>query len=140
MANDEELSNARYDWVSLLIGVNNQFQGLAFEQMETGFNDLLDQAITLAGNDKDNVFVLSIPDYGITSFGQAYGGSSITSTLNTYNTYIKNTCETRGITFIDITEISNIMSDNKYTSDGLHPSGFVYSLWADEVYSVLYAN
>ncbi|WP_109831009.1 SGNH/GDSL hydrolase family protein [Reichenbachiella versicolor] len=133
MNQEQDLSDTTFTYVSLLIGVNNQFQGLSFSLMEDEFQELLDRAITLSGNNKDNVFVLSIPDYGVTSLGQSFGGSTITSELMTYNNHIKETCSSNGIEFVNITTVSNIMSDDQFTSDGLHPNGYVYGLWVDEV-------
>ena len=55
---------SRYDYVSLLIGVNNQYRGRSIKNFETEFIQLLDTAITLTGQEGKNVFVLSIPDWG----------------------------------------------------------------------------
>jgi len=52
-----------FDLVSLLIGVNNQFQGKPIEEYEIDFIELLQTAINFAGGEKENVFVVSIPDY-----------------------------------------------------------------------------
>src|SRR6476620_605772 len=53
-----------YDLVSLLIGVNNQYQGKSAESYAPEFEELLKMAIGFAGGDKEKVFVVSIPDYG----------------------------------------------------------------------------
>ena len=52
-----------YDMVSLLIGVNNQYQGLPFAQYQEEFVNLLKTSIALASDDTNRVFVVSIPDY-----------------------------------------------------------------------------
>ena len=54
----------KYDYVSLLIGVNNQYRGRDIENFKIEFIELLEKSIALAGNDKEKVFVLSIPDWG----------------------------------------------------------------------------
>jgi lysophospholipase L1-like esterase len=59
-----------YDLVSLLIGVNNQYQGKSSDQYAIEFEDLLKTAIHLAKGRKESVFVVSIPDYGFTPFGK----------------------------------------------------------------------
>src|SRR5688572_9071044 len=74
----DDLSNAiwkeelkpGYDLVSLLIGVNNQYQGKSVEAYKPEFDELLRTAISLAGGDRRRVFVVSIPDYGYTPFGK----------------------------------------------------------------------
>ncbi|WP_244178448.1 GDSL-type esterase/lipase family protein [Maribacter litoralis] len=58
-----------YNLVTLLIGVNNQFQSRPFSQYESEFTELLNKAISLAGNDPNKVVVLSIPDYYYTPYG-----------------------------------------------------------------------
>src|SRR5690349_12637420 len=57
-----------YDFVSLLIGVNNQYRGRPVDEYKTQFNELLQQAISFAGNKPSHVIVLSIPDWGATPF------------------------------------------------------------------------
>ena len=58
-----------YDLVSLLIGVNDQYQGKTAASYEPAFEELLSLAIERVGGDKERVFVLSIPNYGYTPFG-----------------------------------------------------------------------
>ena len=59
---------APYDLVSLLIGVNNQFQDKPIEEYETDFLALVETAIELAGGEKEKIIILSIPDYAFTPF------------------------------------------------------------------------
>ena len=87
---DKELKE-RYDLVSLLIGVNNQFQGKSVESFAPEFEELLQTAIGLAG-DKEKVIVLSIPDYGVTPFGASRGEERIAKELDEYNQVSKSIC------------------------------------------------
>ena len=73
-----------YDLVSLLIGVNNQYQGKTPESYKPEFEELLKTAVELAGGDKMRVFVVSIPDYGFTPFGKAKK-ETITKQIDLYN-------------------------------------------------------
>ena len=57
--------NPTYEFVSLLIGVNNQYRGSDLENYRHEFSILLNKAIAFAGNKNQHVFVLSIPDWGI---------------------------------------------------------------------------
>jgi lysophospholipase L1-like esterase len=59
-----------YELVSLLIGVNNQYQGKSSSIYASEFEELLKWAVRLAGGKKQRVFVVSIPDYGFTPFGK----------------------------------------------------------------------
>lgn len=126
-----------YDLVSLLIGVNNQYQGLPFSTFTKELDELLQTAIQLAGEDK-KVFVVSIPDYGVTPFGKP-NQSKIATELNQYNDYTKQVCRSLDIPHIDITEISRNLEneDGSLAPDKLHPSGSQYGSWAEEILPVV---
>ncbi|MDZ7659330.1 SGNH/GDSL hydrolase family protein [Fodinibius sp.] len=132
---DEENPQSNYDLVSLLIGVNNQYQGLNFEQFEQEFEELLSQAITFAGDDTADVFVVSIPNYGATPFGQIRNPEQIRQELKQYNETAESIAQEYEITFIDITPISEKALDNPEltASDDLHPSGKMYQLWVSKM-------
>lgn len=67
---EQTLFLKKYDKVSLLIGVNNQYRGRTIEEFKLEFTKLLQKAIVFAGNISKNVFVLSIPDWGATVFAE----------------------------------------------------------------------
>ena len=119
-----------YDIVTLLIGVNDQYQGLDTGGYRKRFTQLLQKAIQLAGDKKEHVFVLSIPDYGVTSFG---GGSTrISKEIDAFNAINKQVTMAYQVSYVDITPISReVPNDVSLTAnDGLHPSGKQYQLWA----------
>jgi lysophospholipase L1-like esterase len=122
-----------YDLVSLLIGVNNQYRGLSSASFKPEFEALLNRAIAFAGGDKSKVFVVSIPDYGVTPFGQKGDPEKIAKELDVYNQIQKDICEAQGILFIDITPISrNAKTDPELiANDGLHPSAKMYLQWVE---------
>jgi len=126
-----------YDLVSLLIGVNNQYQNQAFEQFQTDFDRLLDQSIKIAGN-MERVFVVSIPDYGVTPFGKS-NREKIAMELDAYNVYMAQRCQVLNIPFIDITEISRSLgaSPGALASDNLHPSAGQYAKWVEKILPVV---
>lgn len=131
---EEDLST--YNLVSLLIGVNNQFQGKPFELYEEEFDVLLQQAIDIAG--LESVFVVSIPDYGVTPFG-SNNASIIKEELDAYNAYAKGQCEERSIPFINITEISRNLGSEEgaLATDNLHPSKLQYTAWLNEILPIV---
>lgn len=51
-----------FDLVTLLIGVNNQYQNLPFSLYETELPELITLAVAKAKGNKNNVLVVSIPD------------------------------------------------------------------------------
>lgn len=122
-----------YNLVSLLIGVNNQYQGQPFATFQTEFDLLLTTSINIAGN-KDRVFVISIPDYGVTPFGNG-NSQTIAQEIDQYNTYMESKCTSLEILYIDITEISRTLgsSNGALTNDNLHPSASQYTEWVNEL-------
>ncbi len=123
-----------YDLVSLLIGVNNQYQGKPVDQYAVEYEDLLKTAIALAGGNKAKVFVVSIPDYGFTPFGKPKQ-EKISKELDEFNEVNKRITESYGIQYFNITDISRDGLDDPelVASDGLHPSGKQYKLWVDRI-------
>ncbi len=123
-----------YSLVSLLIGVNNQFQGKPAGQYAIEFEDLLRTCIELAGQKKENVLVVSIPDYGYTPYGMSRQ-SDISDALDQFNAINKKISKKQGIRYIDITDISRKGLDQPdlVASDGLHPSGKMYALWVERI-------
>ena len=122
-----------FNLVSLSIGVNNQFRGMSIEEYEIEFSNLLDTAIYITGN-RESVFVLSIPDYGVTPFG---GNSSrISEAIDEWNSVNKRITLEKGVSYFDITQISRDGKDDPsyITTDNLHPSGKQYKLWVESFY------
>jgi lysophospholipase L1-like esterase len=121
-----------YGLVSLLIGVNNQYQGKPIEQFTAEFEDLLKTSIKLAGGKKENVFVVSIPDYGYTPYGKLKQ-EKISKELDEYNNISRTISEKYGVKYFYITDISRKGLDDPslVATDGLHPSGKMYSAWVD---------
>ena len=120
-----------YDLVSLLIGVNNQYRGRSVDAYKPEFTELLQQAIGFAGGNKERVFVVSIPDYAYTPFGN--GNPSISEGIDMYNVANKAIAEEMGIRYFDITPISrNGLSEKELVAnDNLHPSGEQYRRWVN---------
>ncbi|WP_179343342.1 SGNH/GDSL hydrolase family protein [Winogradskyella ursingii] len=128
--------NSRYDLVTLLIGVNNQFQGKPFSIYEEEFPELVNTAISLAGEDKSNLIVVSIPDYAFTPFGQNRDNpENISAEIDSYNDFAKNYCEANDITFVNITDITRegLNNTDLVATDGLHPSELAYSKFVERL-------
>jgi lysophospholipase L1-like esterase len=118
-----------YDLVSLLIGVNNQFQGRPIAVYEQDFRALLDRAIDFAEGDRARVFVVSIPDYAFTPFGD--GRVNISEGVDAFNEVNASITQEYGITYFNITPISRRGLDEPalVADDGLHPSAIQYAEW-----------
>ena len=120
-----------YNLVSLLIGVNDQYQGRNTEWYRPRFTSLLGTAIELAGGNKNAVFVVSIPDYAYTPFGQRANPSRITSEIDEFNEINRLVSDSMGIRYFNITPISRegLAKTHYVADDGLHPSGEMYAEW-----------
>lgn len=134
----EAIVNAKlknqYDLVSLLIGVNNQYQGKPASQYAVEFEALLKMAIQLARGKASNVFVVSIPDYGYTPFGLAKK-ESISKQIDEFNAINQRIAEQYKVAWYNITDISRqgLIDPSLVAEDGLHPSGKMYTLWVERM-------
>lgn len=133
---EQQNPTTNYDLVTLLIGVNNQYQNKPFSLYETEFPELVSTAITKAKGDKSKVIVVSIPDYAFTPFGQNNGNpTTISEQLDQYNAFAQNYCEQNNITFVNITDITRegLINPELVASDGLHPSELAYAKFVERI-------
>ena len=120
-----------YDFVSLLIGVNNQYRGSSIESFKKDFIELLNKSILYANKKKERVFVVSIPDWGVTPFAKDRDRKTIKNEINAFNKIIIDQCKINNITYYDITKNSRKAKYDKslIAKDGLHPSKKMYKQW-----------
>jgi lysophospholipase L1-like esterase len=128
------------DIVTLLIGVNNQFQNRPFELYETEFPELVNKAISLTKSQSSNdLIVISIPDYAYTPFGQSGPNpSNTTQEIDMYNNFAENFCLENNINFINITDITRLglINSDLVASDNLHPSELAYKKFIERIFPV----
>ena len=124
-----------FSFVTLLIGVNNQYRGRSLENYRVEFTQLLSEAITFAGGKAEHVFVLSIPDWGVTPFAEGKDRQKIASEIDQYNAANKEISAANKCHYIEITgstrkngQVKEFLAD-----DGLHPSAKEYAVWADKL-------
>jgi lysophospholipase L1-like esterase len=122
-----------FDLVSLLIGVNNQYRGLPIEEYSKSFLELLKEAIDFAGKNPSRVFVLSIPDWGVTPFAEGRDRYRIAKDIDAFNAVNRGHAGKAGVHYLDITPLTRNASTDKalVAHDGLHPSGKAYGQWAE---------
>lgn len=123
---------AKYDIVTLLIGVNNQYQGRSEPEYQTQFTELLQKAIQLAGNISSHVIVLSIPDYSVVPFAHDGDTILIAKEINSFNIINKEISANYKVNYINVTDESRKAAIDKslITYDNLHYSGKEYAIWA----------
>jgi len=123
-----------FDFVSLLIGVNNQYRGRQLDEYRSQFLALLQRAIGFAGGDARRVLVLSFPDWGATPFGAGSGRdlAGIEIETDEFNAAAEVISTQQGVAFVDITDISRAQGEDPtmIAEDGLHPSARMYALWS----------
>jgi lysophospholipase L1-like esterase len=125
----------QYDIVSLLIGVNNQYRGGDIPNFTTEFEELLKRAIHFSGNQPNRVFVLSIPDWGVTPFAAARDTKQIAAEIDAYNVVCENIAVQYGAHFINITasQRADGAATDFLAADQLHPSAKEYAKWAAQL-------
>jgi lysophospholipase L1-like esterase len=127
--------SAQYDIVSLLIGVNNQYRGRDVDNFKTELEQLLQRAIAFTGNQPHHVFILSIPDWGVTPFAGGRERNKITGEIDAYNDVCKSAAEKLGAHYIDITASQRMDGGTTefLAADQLHPSAKEYAKWAQQL-------
>ena len=125
----------QYDWVTLLIGVNNQYRGLAPEDYAREFEQLLKQAIKFAGGKASNVVVVSIPDWGATPFARERNRALITEQIADFNLRNSRIASKNNVKYVDITEGTReaMINPELLAADKLHYSAVEYTRWASAI-------
>lgn len=127
----ERQISEQFALVSLLIGVNNQYRGRSLADYVQEMQTLLPMALQFAGGDPRQVFVLSIPDWGVTPFAEGKDRQQIAAEIDAYNQKKKELAAGYGMHFMDITESTRAHGGPEdLVDDGLHPNGQEYGRWA----------
>lgn len=124
-----------FSFVTLLIGVNNQYRGRSVDNYKEEFTNLLHQAIVFANGHSQNVFVVSIPDWGVTPFAAGRDRQAIAQEIDDYNAACKEITlafKCHHCTITDSTRANGNKPDF-LAADGLHPSGKEYKIWAQRL-------
>ena len=128
-----------YGIVSLLIGVNNQYQGQNANDFRPEFIEILEKSLKLVENRTERLFVISIPDWGASPYGFGFDRAKVSKEINEFNSVVKEASEKRGLRYFNITTISRraLIDRTLIASDGLHPSGKMYKLWVDKMIPII---
>ena len=129
-----------WDLVSLLIGVNNQYRGRPVADFRAEFERMLGRAVSLAGT-PGRVFVLNIPDWGITPFAEGRDRAAIAGELDAYNAAMAELCAKHGVALVDIAAVYRAQGRDAamLVDDGLHPSARMYAAWVEAALPTLRA-
>lgn len=132
---------APHDVVTLLIGVNDQYQTRDTTGYRERFTNLLLRSVTLARGKKENVVVLSIPDYSVTPFASFNDTARIRRELDLFNAINREVTLSYRISYLDITPSTREARTNPalLAADGLHPSALEYRKWSERLGPLLEA-
>jgi len=132
----------KFDFVTLLIGVNDQNKGINTAIYTQQFDQLLNAAIAYAHGYSNRVFVISIPDWSVTPYAADMDKTKIAAGVALFNSINMSRCGKFGVNYLDISALSEqAAADPTLTSsDGLHPSAKMYGLWAGQFYSKVIAT
>ncbi|MEO8034749.1 MAG: SGNH/GDSL hydrolase family protein [Acidobacteriota bacterium] len=120
-----------FQLVTLLAGVNDQYQGFSAGDYRQQFVPLLRRAIELAGGEPQRVIVISIPDWGATPFAEGRDRAGVGREIDAFNRINLEEARRAGTRYVDITEESRHARTNPslVAPDGLHPSAAMYGEW-----------
>lgn len=138
----QTLKGQQFDFVTLLIGVNNQYRAESKASYREEFKGLLQTAIHFAHSNPKNVFVLSIPDWGVTPYGMKSGRdlAIITTEIDEFNGVNREETLALGVNYTDITSISRLAfsdPEGMIAADGLHPSAQMYHQWVIQLVPIV---
>lgn len=135
----EERLDEKYDFVTVLIGVNNQYVKRSLTEYRTHFVEILNKAISHSRGGRATVYVISIPDWSVTPFGKLKNSKLESASVDVYNDVNREEAKNAAVNYIDITAASRIAgTDESYTSiDELHPSAKMYKEWVDKLYPLI---
>jgi lysophospholipase L1-like esterase len=125
-----EIRGKKFDFVTLLIGVNDQYQHLSLDSYRQKFTQILNEAIGFANGGTGKVFVLSIPDWGVTPFAKGQDSVIYPEIMN-FNAVNLAISKAEGVNYIDVTPVSRTAANypTLIAPDGLHFSGKMYAEW-----------
>lgn len=131
--------NEHYDFVTLLVGVNNQYRGLEVQDFEEEFEFLLRKALYYAKQVPQHVLVISIPDWGLTPFAKGRDEKLVSTEIDAFNVICKTIANRYQTHYVDITaSYRTHAKDIAYlASDLLHPSAKEYAKWANQVFEII---
>jgi len=131
----ERALKGSFSFVTLLIGVNNQYRGRDVENYSREFAQLLNKAILFANGASNHVFVISIPDWGVTPFAEGRDRGQIAREIDEFNKAKRAITLAYRCHYIDITDSTREHGqDERYlTPDKLHYSGKEYEVWATRI-------
>ena len=133
------LGDARWDVVTVLIGVNDQVQGRSEAAYRASLRSIYTRLSAL-GLGKGRVVAVSIPDYSFTPAGASFGRPpDIETALRRFNAVNREEADRASLTFVDIFDLSRSRRSEPgwVAGDGLHPGTVQLQAWADAIWDAV---
>jgi lysophospholipase L1-like esterase len=130
--------SGKYDLVTLLIGVNNQYRGRSADEFRVQLRALVHRAVAFAGGNAAHVIVIAIPDWGVTPFAEGRDRAKVGREIDAFNAINKDEAASVGAHFVDIRSIAKRAGSESalVAHDGLHPSAAMYAEWTQLIFPV----
>ncbi|MGB3851255.1 MAG: GDSL-type esterase/lipase family protein [Tunicatimonas sp.] len=128
----------QYDRITVLIGVNDQYDGLGIDAYQRGLAEIVHLATRRVALPQ-RVLVVSIPDYSVTPKVRTMDTAHIAQEIKRFNAVARQVATTASASYCDVTELSQRAAHDStlLAEDQLHPSGKMYDLWAKEIARVI---
>jgi acyl-CoA thioesterase-1 len=125
----------KFDLITLLIGVNNQYRGRCVTEFRQQMDKLLERCLQLSKTGSPGIWVLSIPDWGCTPFAEGRNRELIRQEINDFNESKRERCQMANVPWVEITDLTReaAYASELTATDGLHPSALMYSRWVDRL-------
>lgn len=133
------LGDARWDVITVLIGVNDYVQGRSEAEYRASLSRIYPRLAGL-GLARGRVVVVSIPDFSFTPAASSFGRpDEIAAGLRRFNTVDREEAEKAGLPFVDIFDLSRSRTSTSgwIASDGLHPGELQLQAWADTIWAAV---
>lgn len=133
---------SKYDFITLLIGVNNQYRGGDAIEYKEQFEEILKKSIDLVNGKKDHIVVISIPDYSVTPYALHMDTEKISKEIEVFNGINKAVSIQYKVQYADITTHSKEAKNDSslIAQDGLHPSEKQYAKWAEKIVEIIFSQ
>ena len=132
-AMDEVKPQGPFALVTVLIGVNDQYQGRDLDAYRQELRQLLQRSAALANCDSSRVIVLSIPDWSVTPFAAGRDRARVATEIARFNAVNRDEAARAGMRQVDVTPQSRRAGEDRtlLADDGLHPSAKMYAGWVE---------
>jgi lysophospholipase L1-like esterase len=129
----------KYDFVTLLIGVNNQYRGRDAIEYKEQLEEILKRTIELANGKKEHVIIISIPDYSVTPYASSMDVDKISKEIEVLNGINRALSIQYKVQYADIAASSKEAKNDAslIAQDRLHPSEKEYERWAEKLVAMI---